>query len=864
VTGLDDGFLDDLADAVRLAGEHDIYLVPNLWSFDMLKADSNPWENGEHAGGHRDLIVDAAKRQSFIDNALLPMLRQPVPGTPYTIGTHPNVLGWDIINEPEWAIAESGAVDSVIPNPVSLSEMQRFVAEIAGAIHRNSNQLVTVGSASMKWNSDSALGAVGNWWNDAALTAYDPQGYLDFYQIHYYGWMNGDEVNWSYSPLFNSWRDAGFDKPTVIGEFPANAGYTDMSINNLLNAFYDNCYAGAWAWTYAGVDSAGSWNDAAAAYADFAANHRDVVDIQPVDDGAPTQTPEPTVPPTQTPEPTVPPTQTPEPTVPPTQTPEPTIPPTQTPEPTGDGPVITAIEGLRDGDTISGIVNIEAVVAGDDIRRVRFLLRGADNDNHTERYEPYFFQGDRQGDPRGWDTGAHPDGTYTLKVVAFDTQDRRDQVEINFNIQNATEPEPTAQPTSTTAPTAQPTSTTAPTAQPTSTTVPTTMPPVTGGSFLETFDGDPSAPLPFVSPRWDVTVHSRDVGTWDAIEPMDADHGPDCSPPPATHRITAHEDTVYICRNHMMTAINASGYGLIYLTPNHLVDFSQGEAVIRFDMSTLRKTDRDWIDLWITPPEDHLQLPLIDWMPDLNGEPRNAVLISMNMSRDSSAFEASIIRDFDRDKLPAKWWEGYDNFLEPDAKRRDTFELRLSRDHIKFGMPDYDFWWVDEPIEDLGWDQGTVQFGHHSYTPSKDCRGCGPTTWHWDNISIEPAVPFTMQRADQRTATREAPAVTFEQPAVEGAQLRFAGIGPDLEVSFDGGQTWQPARRRPQESNSDDTFSSYMMPMPAGTTEVQFRGERWYAADWRVQSISWWHMPTRYLAAAKPLSYQAFLPSVRR
>ncbi len=411
-------------------------------------------------------------------------------------------------------------------------------------------------------------------------------------------------------------------------------------------------------------------------------------------------------------------------------------------------------------------------------------------------------------------------------------------------------------------PTAEPTSEPVPTAEPTAEPVP--EPSVTPGSFLETFDGNPSAPLPFVSPRWDVTVHSRDVGTWDEIEPMDADHGPDCSPPPATHRITAHEDTVFICRNHMMTAINASGYGLIYLTPNHLVDFSQGEAVIRFDMSTLRKTDRDWIDLWITPPEDHLQLPLIDWMPDLSGEPRNAVLISMNMSRDSGAFEASVVRDFERDKLPSKWWEGYDNFLEPAAMRRDTFELRLSRDHIKFGMPDYDFWWVDEPIEDLGWDRGTVQFGHHSYTPTKDCAGCGPTTWHWDNISIAPAIPFTMQRADQRTATREAPTVTFAQPAIEGAQLRFAGIGPDLAVSFDGGQSWQPARRQPQESNNDDTFSSYMMPIPAGTTAVQFRGEEWYAADWRVQSISWWQMPNRYLAAAGPPLYQSFLPRVRR
>ncbi len=70
-----------------------------------------------------------------------------------------------------------------VAQPVTLAQMQRFIAEISGAIHRNSNQLTTVGSASMKWNSTGAPGASGNFWSDAALTVYDPQGYLDFYQI---------------------------------------------------------------------------------------------------------------------------------------------------------------------------------------------------------------------------------------------------------------------------------------------------------------------------------------------------------------------------------------------------------------------------------------------------------------------------------------------------------------------------------------------------------------------------------------------------------------------------------------------------------------------------------------------------------
>lgn len=36
-------------------------------------------------------------------------------------------------------------------------------------------------------------------------------------------------------------------------------------------------------------------------------------------------------------------------------------------------------------------------------------------------------------------------------------------------------------------------------------------------------------------------------------------------------------------------------------------------------------------------------------------------------------------------------------------------------------MPAYNFWWIDATIPNLGWDMGVVQFGHHSYNPTKDC-----------------------------------------------------------------------------------------------------------------------------------------------
>jgi hypothetical protein len=109
--------------------------------------------------------------------------------------------------------------------------------------------------------------------------------------------------------------------------------------------------------------------------------------------------------------------------------------------------------------------------------------------------------------------------------------------------------------------------------------------------YVEMFDGQPGTPLAWQPRNWDVTVHSRDSETWQALEPMTAHHGHDCSPPLATHPVSVHEDAVFVCRDHLMTALNATGYGVIYLTPDHLVDFSRGEALVQFDISLDRPLD---------------------------------------------------------------------------------------------------------------------------------------------------------------------------------------------------------------------------------------------------------------------------------
>jgi hypothetical protein len=360
--------------------------------------------------------------------------------------------------------------------------------------------------------------------------------------------------------------------------------------------------------------------------------------------------------------------------------------------------------------------------------------------------------------------------------------------------------------------------------------------------FTETFDGSPDKAEPWNPVEWDIAVHSRDTETWNRLEKMDAAHGSDCSPHPAKHPVTYYRDAVYQCRDHIMTAINASGYGAIYLTPNHMVDFTDGKAVIRFDMTTARTSGRDWIDLWITPYEDNLQLPLSEWLPDLSGEPKRSIQVEMGFSEQKSHFKVNLVRNFQVEELRSASWIAYEDYLTPSSTRRDTFELQISRSHVMFGMPDYDIWWVDEDIPALDWTVGVVQLGHHSYTPEKDCGDCAPNTWHWDNVEISPAVPFTIIPARQRFGDQKNSRGRFHltAPAPNNANLRFSAVGKNLEVSFDRGKTWQKAQPQAQKRYEEGPFWSYWMPVPAKTSQVWFKGDNWWGGDWRVKDLSVW------------------------
>ena len=369
-----------------------------------------------------------------------------------------------------------------------------------------------------------------------------------------------------------------------------------------------------------------------------------------------------------------------------------------------------------------------------------------------------------------------------------------------------------------------------------------------GDTFTDQFDGAPPMPTPWCPPDWDIAVQSRDQETWDTLEPMEMQHGVDCSAPPATHHSDTYDAAVNQCKDHVMTGIFAGGYGAIYLTPNAVADFSRGQATVKFDVSTARTSERDWIDIWITPFQENLQLPLEDFLPDLQGPPRNAVQIRMDNSGSQSIFRADVFRDFKGSDVPGHEDVSYESLLMPSASVRTPFELDISRTHIRFGMPDKNFWWIDTDVPDIGFDAGVVQFGHHSYNPEKACDyngSCGPNTWHWDNVSISPAKPFTMIHADQRFVAGDSStkSINFTSPAPKDAYLRFAAIGT-VEVSYDGGHSWQQAKRQAEGSRHQEHFSSYWTPIPAGTQSVSFRfsNDDWYSGPFRAKDFAIWSL----------------------
>ena len=217
-TGLPTNWVNHMVEAADYAKAKNIRIYFCFTSFD--------WGYNGRAWNHDDVFDNATVRRSFLDNAVKPILQ--------ALGTHEGVLGWDVINEPEWLISSADGGD---PNnsceAFSLVAMQQFVKDVVAYVHTYAKQPVSVGSASMKW-----CGGQYQFWKGLGL---------DFYDFHWYDWATP-----YFNPLKTSPADLGLDKPCIIGEMMPNPGSSSLAMSHqeVLEGLYANGYSGymPWAW----------------------------------------------------------------------------------------------------------------------------------------------------------------------------------------------------------------------------------------------------------------------------------------------------------------------------------------------------------------------------------------------------------------------------------------------------------------------------------------------------------------------------------------------------------------------------------------------------------------------------------------
>jgi hypothetical protein len=373
-----------------------------------------------------------------------------------------------------------------------------------------------------------------------------------------------------------------------------------------------------------------------------------------------------------------------------------------------------------------------------------------------------------------------------------------------------------------------------------------------GPPYLETFDGTPTAPTAWEGAGWDV---SHNIEHQNLQLPTMAQHGPGCEHPSNHHVITAQDNVAFQCNGHVMTALETgtNGYAAVYLMPNQLLDFSNGPATFSVDISTEFTSWRDWFDIFFTPYEDNVQLPGEDWYPDTGGLPRRGIMVgSFGGAVGAKIIENFAFRQFPNypfDRVTGNTYTRWSSFLTPDRARRDRLEITISQTHLKISMPAYNFTWVDTDIAPLGYNKVMVQIGHHSYSSRKDCSAsdipgaatCLGNTWHWDNVAMSSAEPFTLvDSSPNAVAGPSAQVFNLDAAAPANAEVRFVSQGRNIEVSFNGGTTWVPAPLTPSgKPESNATQHSRRLPIPVGTTSVRVRGSNdIFGRAWKARDLS--------------------------
>ncbi|MFP4013925.1 MAG: Ig-like domain-containing protein [Chitinispirillaceae bacterium] len=257
VSGPGEATITNIKKVLDLAHQRGIVISLCLFSFDLFQDQ----QGVDHTNNETMMTTDEGI-QAMIDNALIPLVK--------AIGPHPAIMCWEMFNEPEGMAGDvewAGWTEDA-GGTVSITDIQKVINRSAGAIHREMPGVpVSNGSWCFKVASNVITrpdepGFNVNYYSDSALVEVggDPDGTLDFYQVHYYDWAKEE-----FSPFHHPASYWGLDKPIVIGEFSALGFSENVQVSPLesYQLLYDNGYAGAMSWTYTNHDGHGGLDDAA-------------------------------------------------------------------------------------------------------------------------------------------------------------------------------------------------------------------------------------------------------------------------------------------------------------------------------------------------------------------------------------------------------------------------------------------------------------------------------------------------------------------------------------------------------------------------------------------------------------------------
>ena len=271
-----------------------------------------------------------------------------------------------------------------------------------------------------------------------------------------------------------------------------------------------------------------------------------------------------------------------------------------------------------------------------------------------------------------------------------------------------------------------------------------------------------------------------------------------------------------------MTARAAPSYGATYLMPKVQANWSRGRAVVAWDVSTLSMSARDWIDVWITPFNDLLAVPIDSGGPTAyQGHPRNA--IHVRNSNDARSWTVTVIRDFREVRsgtfnLPTR--------VKPSATDRSAFELRIRRNRVRFGMPIRNRWIRVSAA--VPFTKGVIQWAQHSYNPAKDDAGV-PATWHWDNFFVTPRLPH----GDDSSIPRQSHRRQRRSPEVDVRRTREGRCSASPSAACAGSTSTSATAGDERRSSppaaattSVESSASYLVKVPAGARRACVQVQR--------------------------------------